>query len=164
MRAASSSVPAGALVFGLLFAGTRFFDFAPFGWFESAERAYPRLIVIGLAIIGLTALFRPQGIFGRREELVLERAPPQGSPAWSGVSAAVRAVDGASFVVEEGIDHVAIGPNGAGKSTLFNVVSGFLRPHDGRKRVRGRRIEEGPRTRSRGADSSARSRRRALTR
>jgi branched-chain amino acid transport system permease protein len=65
------AVPAGALVFGVLFAGTRFFDFAPFGWFDSAERAYLRLIVIGLAIIGLV-LFRPQGIFGRREELVLE--------------------------------------------------------------------------------------------
>jgi branched-chain amino acid transport system permease protein len=65
------AVPVGALVFGVLFAGTRFFDFAPFSWFDSAERAYLRLIVIGLAIIGLV-LFRPQGILGRREELVLE--------------------------------------------------------------------------------------------
>jgi ABC-type branched-subunit amino acid transport system permease subunit len=30
-----------------------------------------RLIVIGLAIIGLV-LWRPQGILGRREEMVLE--------------------------------------------------------------------------------------------
>ena len=65
------AVPVGAAVFGVLFAGTRFFDFAPFSWFDSAERAYLRLIVIGLAIIGLV-LFRPQGILGRREELVLE--------------------------------------------------------------------------------------------
>jgi branched-chain amino acid transport system permease protein len=65
------AVPAGAVVFGVLFAGTRFFDFAPFSWFDSAERAYLRLLLIGLAIIGLV-LFRPQGIFGRREELVLE--------------------------------------------------------------------------------------------
>ncbi len=65
------AVPVGAVVFGVLFAGTRFFDFAPFSWFDSAERAYLRLMVIGLAIIGLV-LFRPQGIFGRREELVLE--------------------------------------------------------------------------------------------
>jgi branched-chain amino acid transport system permease protein len=65
------AVPVGALVFGVLFAGTRFFDFAPFAWFDSAERAYLRLIVIGVAIVGLI-LFRPQGILGRREEMVLE--------------------------------------------------------------------------------------------
>ena len=65
------AVPVGAVVFGVLFAGTRFFDFAPFSWFDSAERAYLRLMVIGLAIIGLV-LFRPQGLLGRREELVLD--------------------------------------------------------------------------------------------
>jgi branched-chain amino acid transport system permease protein len=65
------AVPVGALVFGLVFAGTRFFDFAPFAWFDSAERAYLRLLVIGLVIIGLT-LFRPQGLLGRREEMLLE--------------------------------------------------------------------------------------------
>jgi ABC-type branched-subunit amino acid transport system permease subunit len=65
------AVPVGAVVFGVLFAGTRFFDFAPFSWFDSAERAYLRLMVIGLAIIGLI-VFRPQGVLGRREELVLE--------------------------------------------------------------------------------------------
>jgi hypothetical protein len=51
---------------GVLFAGTRFFDFAPFTWFDSSERAYLRLAVIGLAIIGLV-VFRPQGILGRPE-------------------------------------------------------------------------------------------------
>src|SRR3954464_15210312 len=65
------AVPVGAVVFGVLFAGTRFFDFAPFSWFDSADRAYLRLMVIGLAIIGLI-LFRPQGLLGRREELVLD--------------------------------------------------------------------------------------------
>ena len=65
------AVPVGSLVFGVLFAGTRFFDFAPFTWFDSAERAYLRLILIGLVIIGLV-MFRPQGILGRREELVLD--------------------------------------------------------------------------------------------
>ena len=65
------AVPVGAVVFGVLYAGTRFFDFAPFSWFDSAERAYLRLMLIGLAIIGLI-LFRPQGLLGRREELVLD--------------------------------------------------------------------------------------------
>jgi ABC-type branched-subunit amino acid transport system permease subunit len=65
------TVPVGALVFGVLFAGTRFFDFPPFSLLDSTERAYLRLIVIGAVIIGLM-LFRPQGILGRREEMVLE--------------------------------------------------------------------------------------------
>ena len=65
------AVPVGAVVFGFLFAGTRFLDFAPFSYLDSADRAYVRLIVIGLVIIALV-LFRPQGILGRREEMVLE--------------------------------------------------------------------------------------------
>jgi len=65
------SVPVGALMLGVIYAGTRFFDFPPFSYFDSAERAYLRLIVIGVVIIGLV-LFRPQGVLGRREELVLE--------------------------------------------------------------------------------------------
>jgi len=65
------TVPVGAIVFGVIFAGTRFFDFPPFSLLDSTERAYVRLIVIGLVIIGLM-LFRPQGIFGSREEMVLE--------------------------------------------------------------------------------------------
>ncbi len=64
-------VPVGALVFGGIYAATRFLDFAPFSYLASDERAYARLIIIGLFLIALMA-FRPQGIFGRREELVLE--------------------------------------------------------------------------------------------
>jgi branched-chain amino acid transport system permease protein len=64
-------VPVGALVFGVIFAGTRFFDFPPLSYFDSAERAFLRLIIVGLILIGLMA-FRPQGIFGKREEMVLE--------------------------------------------------------------------------------------------
>jgi len=65
------SVPVGALVFGFVFAGTRFLDFRPLSYFDSADRAYLRLVIIGLILIGLMA-FRPQGILGKREELVLE--------------------------------------------------------------------------------------------
>ncbi|HEY1366951.1 MAG TPA: ABC transporter ATP-binding protein [Gaiellaceae bacterium] len=53
----------------------------------------------------------------------------------------VRAVDGASFVVEPGSITGLIGPNGAGKSTLFNCVSGFVRPDRGRVLLDGRRID-----------------------
>jgi len=65
------AVPVGAAVFGFLFAATRFLDFQPLSSLDSADRAYVRLIVIGLVIIGLV-VFRPQGILGRREEMVLE--------------------------------------------------------------------------------------------
>jgi ABC-type branched-subunit amino acid transport system permease subunit len=65
------AVPIGSLVFGFLFAGTRFLDFKPLSYLDSAERAYLRLIIIGLVIIGLV-LLRPQGILGRRKEMVLE--------------------------------------------------------------------------------------------
>jgi neutral amino acid transport system ATP-binding protein len=56
----------------------------------------------------------------------------------------VRAVDGASFAVDEGSITSLIGPNGAGKSTLFNVVSGFLRADGGHVLLDGRRIERRP--------------------
>jgi ABC-type branched-subunit amino acid transport system permease subunit len=61
----------GAVVFGVIFAGTRFFDFRPFSYFDSADRAYLRLALIGAILIGLM-VFRPQGLFGKREEMVLE--------------------------------------------------------------------------------------------
>jgi len=65
------AVPVGAALFGVLFAVTRFFDFPPFSYLDSADRAYVRLMIIGLVIIGLVVL-RPQGILGRRDEMVLE--------------------------------------------------------------------------------------------
>jgi branched-chain amino acid transport system permease protein len=65
------AVPVGALVFGLIFAGTRFLNFAPFSWFASDERAYLRLIIIGSIILVLVVL-RPQGLLGNKREMVLE--------------------------------------------------------------------------------------------
>jgi branched-chain amino acid transport system permease protein len=63
-------VPVGAIIFGFIFAGTRFLEFWPLTLFDSAERAFLRLIVVGLILIGLVA-FRPQGILGKREEVQL---------------------------------------------------------------------------------------------
>jgi ABC-type branched-subunit amino acid transport system permease subunit len=62
------AVPVGAVVFGVIFAGTRFADIP---LFDTADQAFLRLVLIGLVLIGLMA-FRPQGLFGRREEMVLE--------------------------------------------------------------------------------------------
>jgi len=56
----------------------------------------------------------------------------------------LRAVDGASFDVEQSSITALIGPNGAGKSTLFNVVSGFLSAEGGSVQFEGRRIDRAP--------------------
>jgi branched-chain amino acid transport system permease protein len=65
------AVPVGATIFGLIFAGTRFFNFKPFSYLDPAQLAYTRLMVIGAILIALMA-WRPQGLFGKREEMILE--------------------------------------------------------------------------------------------
>jgi amino acid/amide ABC transporter ATP-binding protein 1, HAAT family (TC 3.A.1.4.-) len=52
----------------------------------------------------------------------------------------ITAVDGTSFVVEEGTLTGLIGPNGAGKSTTFNCITGVYRPTAGRVSFRGEDI------------------------
>ncbi len=42
------------------------------------------------------------------------------------------AVQDVSFAVPRGVIAAVIGPNGAGKTTLFSLISGFLRPTEGR--------------------------------
>jgi ABC-type branched-chain amino acid transport systems, ATPase component len=61
----------------------------------------------------------------------------------------LRAVDEASFHVDQGSITALIGPNGAGKSTLFNVISGFLSAERGTVQFEGRRIDRAVRTASR---------------
>jgi ABC-type branched-subunit amino acid transport system ATPase component len=56
----------------------------------------------------------------------------------------VRAVDRASFTVQEESITGLIGPNGAGKTTVFNIVSGFLRAESGSVTFSGRRLEKLP--------------------
>jgi branched-chain amino acid transport system permease protein len=64
------SIPVGALLFGLLYSGTRFLNFYPLSLFDSGDRAYLRLILVGLLLILLMAI-RPQGLLGNRRELLL---------------------------------------------------------------------------------------------
>jgi branched-chain amino acid transport system ATP-binding protein len=49
----------------------------------------------------------------------------------------LKAVSGATFALAEGEMLGLIGPNGAGKTTLFHLISGFLRPDEGRVRYDG---------------------------
>jgi branched-chain amino acid transport system permease protein len=65
------AIPVGALLFGLLYSGTRFLNFYPLSLFDTGERAYLRLILVGLLLIVLMA-FRPQGLLGNRRELLLQ--------------------------------------------------------------------------------------------
>lgn len=43
----------------------------------------------------------------------------------------LRALDGASFTVEQGSITALIGPNGAGKTTAFNCINGVIKPTAG---------------------------------
>ncbi len=54
------------------------------------------------------------------------------------------ALEDVTFGVEPGEVVGVIGPNGAGKTTLFNVVSGFVRPTDGRLTWDGRAFRPRP--------------------
>jgi ABC-type branched-subunit amino acid transport system permease subunit len=64
------AIPVGALLFGLLYSGTSFLNFYPLSLFDSGDRAYLRLILVGLLLILLMAI-RPQGLLGNRRELLL---------------------------------------------------------------------------------------------
>ena len=58
------------------------------------------------------------------------------SRGWRSASAALQAVDGASFVVPEGSITALIGPNGSGKTTVFNLIGGTMRAERRRGLVR----------------------------
>ena len=54
--------------------------------------------------------------------------------------AGLRALSEVAFSVSPGEIKAVIGPNGAGKSTLFNVITGYVRPTQGRIRFEGKDI------------------------
>ncbi len=56
----------------------------------------------------------------------------------------LRAVDGVTMKVKEGELVSIIGPNGAGKSTLFNLITGYIRPDEGKVFFRGEDITHLP--------------------
>ncbi len=51
-----------------------------------------------------------------------------------------KAVDGAHLAVDPGELVAVIGPNGAGKTTLFNLITGHLKPDQGRITFNGAEI------------------------
>jgi len=59
----------------------------------------------------------------------------------------VRAVDGVSFEVPEGVCFGLLGPNGAGKTTTVEILEGLVRPTAGEVRFRGAALGAGYRER-----------------
>ena len=57
---------------------------------------------------------------------------------------AVRALDGASFQVQEGTITAVLGANGAGKTTLLRTISGLVRPATGKVQLDGETITRMP--------------------
>ena len=66
------AIPVGAILFSLLYSGTRFLNFFPLSLFDSGSRAFLRLFLVGLLLVVFMA-FRPQGLLGSRRELMLEK-------------------------------------------------------------------------------------------
>ena len=60
-------VVVGSIIIAFIISGVRFLDFP----LEADKVAALRYVVVGLLIMGMMA-FRPQGIFGKREELHLD--------------------------------------------------------------------------------------------
>lgn len=66
------AIPVGAILFSLLYSGTRFLNFFPLSLFDSGSRAFLRLFLVGLLLV-LFMAFRPQGLLGDRRQLLLEK-------------------------------------------------------------------------------------------
>lgn len=66
------AIPIGAVLFSLLYTGTRFLDFYPLSLIDSGSRAFLRLFLVGFLLVLFMAL-RPQGVLGNRQELLLEK-------------------------------------------------------------------------------------------
>lgn len=60
-----------AIFFGFLYGATRFVEFWPISLLSAPERSYLRIFLIGVVLIALMVK-RPQGLFGKRQEMVLE--------------------------------------------------------------------------------------------
>jgi branched-chain amino acid transport system permease protein len=66
------AIPVGAILFSLLYSGTRFLNFFPLSLFDSGSRAFLRLFLVGLLLV-LFMAFRPEGLLGNRRQLLLDK-------------------------------------------------------------------------------------------
>jgi branched-chain amino acid transport system permease protein len=61
-------VAVGGLIYGGIYAATRYLTFFPFSLVSIEGRPYVRLVIIGVAFVALM-IWRPEGLFGKLEEL-----------------------------------------------------------------------------------------------
>jgi branched-chain amino acid transport system permease protein len=61
-------VAVGGLIYGVIYAATRFLTFFPFSLVSIEGQPYVRLVIIGASFLALM-IWRPQGLFGKLEEL-----------------------------------------------------------------------------------------------
>jgi branched-chain amino acid transport system permease protein len=66
------AIPLGTVLFSLLYTGTRFLNFYPLSEIEPGDRAFLRLLIVGLLLVLFMAL-KPEGILGNRRQLMLEK-------------------------------------------------------------------------------------------
>lgn len=66
------AIPLGTVLFSLLYTGTRFLNFYPLSEIEPGDRAFLRLLLVGLLLVLFMAL-KPEGILGNRRQLMLEK-------------------------------------------------------------------------------------------
>ena len=66
------AIPFGAVLFSLLYSGTRFLNFFPLSQIDSGSRAFLRLFMVGFLLVLFMAV-RPEGLLGNRRELLLEK-------------------------------------------------------------------------------------------
>lgn len=66
------AIPVGAVLFSLLYTGTRFLNFYPLSLFDPGERAFLRLFLVGFLLVLFMAV-RPEGVLGNRRQLLLEK-------------------------------------------------------------------------------------------
>ena len=66
------AIPLGAVLFSLLYAGTRFLNFFPLSLFDSGSRAFLRLFLVGCSS-SCSWRSGPRGVLGNRRQLLLEK-------------------------------------------------------------------------------------------
>ena len=84
------AIPVGAVLFGLLYSGTRFLDFLPLSLFDSGVARLPAPVPRRAAADRCSWRSGPQGLLGNRRELLLETMSVAAARRSSGIEQVLR--------------------------------------------------------------------------